>query len=267
MVVSNQGGLEVIEQEKDQPIHRWVYQVLRTNIIKLTLKPASQISENEISDALRTSRTPVREAFIRLAEDGLLRITPQKRTVVSPINLQQADEARFLRRAIEKAVMKEACGNLQDVEIAELRKSIDGLIMCRKTKIYDRMLIFDDDFHLVIFKACGKERSWLYVQKLDYNYDRLRTMTMPSVIDEVISEHREILDAIVKGRVESIDALVDAHMGVKAIDKVIRDYPAEYFEGNLGPSAETSTWPEDKRADEGKEKGGIPDLKNGVFEH
>jgi DNA-binding GntR family transcriptional regulator len=267
MVVSNSKSLEIAENEHGQPIHRWVYQVLHANIIKLTLKPASQISENEISDALHTSRTPVREAFIRLAEDGLLRITPQKRTVVSPINLQQADEARFIRRAIEKAVTMEACGSLQSSDVAALRSSIDGLVMCQKTKVYDRMLVFDNDFHLAIFKACGKERSWLYIQKLDYNYDRLRTMTMPSVIDEVIAEHREILDAIANGRVESVDALVDKHMSLKGIDRVIRDYPSEYFEGSFTPAGEPSQWPGDMRADEDKEKGGITHIGNEVLEH
>jgi DNA-binding GntR family transcriptional regulator len=267
MVVSNAGGLEITEHENGQPIHRWVYQILRANIIKLSLKPASQISENEISDALQTSRTPVREAFIRLAEDGLLRITPQKKTVVSPINLQQADEARFVRRAIEKAVIMEACGNLQDADLAALKTSIDGLVMCRKTKAHDGMLIFDNDFHLVIFKACGKERSWLYIQRLDYNYDRLRTMTMPNVIDDVIGEHRKILDAIAKGRVESIDALVDNHMSLKAINQVIRGYPPEYFEGNFESAEASSPWIGDGRVDEGEGKGGVTNIKTGVFEH
>ena len=84
MVVLEKLKVEVFEQEKNQPIHQWVYQVLRSNIIKLHLPPAQRISENEVSEALGVSRTPVREAFIRLAEDGLINVTPQKRSTVSP---------------------------------------------------------------------------------------------------------------------------------------------------------------------------------------
>ncbi len=238
MVVYNAASMEIVEHDKEQPINRWVYQVLRSNIIRLKLKPASQISENEISDTLHISRTPVREAFIRLAEDGLLRITPQKRTVVSPISLRQADEARFIRRAIEKAVIKEACGKLRDSDSAELRTNIDGQVMCQKTSAYERMLIFDNDFHRVVFRVCGKEQTWLYIQKLDHNYERLRALTMPHVITRVIGEHREILDAIAQGRIEAIDALVDSHMSLEAIDRAIREYPQEYFEGSFEAAAQ-----------------------------
>ncbi len=251
------GRLEISEQEKEQSIQKWVYQVLRTNIIKLKLRPAQQISENEISDALRTSRTPVREAFIRLAEDGLLKITPQKRTVVSPISLQQAEEARFLRRAIEKAVLKEACGRLGDAEKAELRGNLDQQVMCRKAAANDRMLVLDDEFHRTIFRGCGKERSWLYIQKLDYNYDRLRALSLPQTIAEVVSEHEKILDAIVVGRVESIDALVEEHMSSRAIDRVILQCPREYFEGNAGPaSAPPDDLTRESGEDEKKTEGG-----------
>jgi GntR family transcriptional regulator, rspAB operon transcriptional repressor len=250
--------LEIVEQEKEQSIQRWVYQVLRTNIIKMKLRPSQQISENEISDALHVSRTPVREAFIRLAEDGLLKITPQKRTVVSLISLQQAEEARFIRRAIEKAVIKEACGTLEETVKAELRGNIDEQVMCRKAAAHDRMLVLDDDFHRTIFRCCGKELSWLYIQKLDYNYDRLRALALPRIIDDVVSEHQKILDAITAGRVESIDALVEEHMNTKAIDRAVQDCPREYFEAFPAP---TPARPEVE------EKGGSVPVPETRFQH
>jgi DNA-binding GntR family transcriptional regulator len=228
--------IEIIEQEKEQSIQKWVYQVLRTNIIKLTLRPAQQISENEISDALHVSRTPVREAFIRLAEDGLVKITPQKRTVVSLISLQQAEEARFLRRAIEKAVFKDACGGIPDADMAALRANIDLQVMCRKTNAHEQMQVLDNEFHRGIFKGCGKERSWLYIQKLDYNYDRLRTLALPRTMGKVVSEHEKILAAITEGRVENIDSLVDEHLSLEAIDQVISQCPREYFDGLSAPA-------------------------------
>ena len=236
--------LEIVDQEKEQSIQRWVYQVLRTNIIKMKLRPAQQISENEISDALHISRTPVREAFIRLAEDGLLKITPQKRTVVSPISLQQADQARFIRRAIEKAVMKEACGRLGEPAKIELRANVDEQVLCRTAAAHDRMLFLDDEFHRTIFKSCGKELSWLYIQKLDYNYDRLRALALPRIIGDIVAEHEEILEAITVGRVESIDALVEQHMGTKAIDRAIRECPRDYFDAESEPAAARPAAPE-----------------------
>ena len=48
------------------------------------------------------------------------------------------------------------------------------------------MLAVDNDFHRIIFRACRKERSWLYIKKLDYNYDRLRVMVVPQSLDGII---------------------------------------------------------------------------------
>ncbi len=249
--------IEIVEQEKEQSIQRWVYQVLRTNIIKLTLRPALPISENEVSDALHTSRTPVREAFIRLAEDGLVKITPQKRTVVSLISLPQAEEARFMRRAIEKAVLKEASGRLGDALKAELRANIEQQHMCRKARAYEQMLRLDNEFHAGFFRGCGKERSWLYIQKLDSNYERLRTLALPRTIGDVITQHQKILDAVAQGRIESIDALVDEHMSAAAIDRVIRECPPGYFEGAPAPGgAAAEKGGRDASADGKKKKGG-----------
>jgi DNA-binding GntR family transcriptional regulator len=99
------------------------------------------------------------------------------------------------------------------------------------------MLVLDDEFHRTIFRCCGKELSWLYIQKLDYNYHRLRALALPRIIGDVVSEHQKILDAITAGRVESIDALVEEHMSAKAVDRTVFECPREYFEAHTAPAA------------------------------
>jgi DNA-binding GntR family transcriptional regulator len=224
--------VEILAKEKNQPIHQWVYQVLRMNIIKLHMKPAQQISENEVAEALQTSRTPVREAFIRLAEDGLIKVTPQKRSTVSLIDLDQAREARFVRLALEKAVLREACGNMSAEEVAALDDNIRIQRDCRREKAFDRMLLVDNDFHHIIFRSCGKERSWRFLKKLDYNYDRLRTMVIPYSIDFFIEEHQGIRDIVAAGNAGLIDGIMDRHLTWEKIDEVVRDYPPEFFTTN-----------------------------------
>jgi GntR family transcriptional regulator, rspAB operon transcriptional repressor len=237
MVEAGTITIEIAERGKNQPIHQWVYQVLRTNIIELHIPPAQQISENEISDRLGISRTPVREAFIRLAEDGLLKITPQKKTIVSLIDLEQAEEARFIRRAMEKAVLSEVCGKLPDDARADLEANLGAQEECLRDNTYDRMLIVDNDFHRVIFRSCGKERSWLFVKKLDFNYDRLRIMTIPHTIDHVIEEHRAILRILLAGQRDRIDGIVESHLTWTEIAKSLNEFPPQYFEQDLQPGS------------------------------
>jgi GntR family transcriptional regulator, rspAB operon transcriptional repressor len=226
--------METVPQGKDQAIHQWVYQVLRTNIIKLRLEPARAISENEISDFLGISRTPVREAFIRLAEDGLIKVTPQKRSLVSLIDLEQAEEARFIRRAVEKAVIREACARFSEADRRVLRAGIKAQRGCARDKAYDGMLTADNDFHRAIFAMCGRDRSWLYLKKLDFNYDRLRTMVIPHVLEQIIGEHQQILDVIARGSVERIEETVDRHLTWADINRVVHQYPPEFFAQIVG---------------------------------
>jgi DNA-binding GntR family transcriptional regulator len=232
MVASGELQVEMLEKGKNQPIHQWVYQTLRSNIIKLIIQPAQQISENDISEALGISRTPVREAFIRLAEDGLINITPQKRSIVSRIDLEQADEARFIRLAVEKAVLREACGKLAPSDLEALETNLRAQESCCTEKAFHRMLIVDNDFHRIIFRGCAREASWLYLKKLDYNYDRLRVMVMPLSIDRIITEHRRMRDLIRKCEADDVEEVLDRHLTWEIINRVVRDYPPHFFSQN-----------------------------------
>ena len=100
-----------------------VYTQLRTAILELRLLPGVGISEAEVARHLGVSRQPVREAFGRLARTGYLRVQPQRRTEVVKISVQEVRNARFIREALEVAVVREACqrdvgelvGRLEDI--------------------------------------------------------------------------------------------------------------------------------------------------------
>lgn len=229
--------LNIPSRESNQPINRWIYTVLWANIIELRLKPGQAISETEASELLGASRTPVREAFIRLAKDGLLEVQPQKGSIVSKIDLNQAREARFVRSAVEKEIMKEACDRFPQQLIGELESLIEVQYLWLRGKNRAEFLIADNNFHRIIYKGCGKEGVWAYVKQLDFNYDRLRIMTLPFVTERVIEEHHQIFEAIRKRNAVSIDAVIEKHLTWEVIDRVISDFPAEYFTEKRGRSA------------------------------
>src|SRR3546814_10410480 len=74
----------------------------------MQIKPGEMLSEQEIADRLNVSRSPVREAFIKLGEAGLVRILPQRGTLVVKISQHSVEDARFIREAVECAVAREA---------------------------------------------------------------------------------------------------------------------------------------------------------------
>ena len=88
-----------------------VYMELREQILKLQLPPGTPLSENETSLLFKVSRTPVRESFLRLAQEGLVQVLPQRGTFVSLIDTALVEEARFMREQLEKAVILLACSH------------------------------------------------------------------------------------------------------------------------------------------------------------
>jgi DNA-binding GntR family transcriptional regulator len=224
--------LEVSRKEAAQSTREWAYGLLRDHIIRLHLKPGQAVSETETARALRTSRTPVREAFIRLAEDGLLDVYSQKGSFVSLIDGERADEARYLRGVVEKAVLREAGRAFPAPLRFELAANLEMQRFCRRERNYEKMFLLDNEFHRILFRGCGKERIWLHLKKFDCDLDRLRALQLSLKLhwDGVIVEHEKIAQCIDGRSPGKADALVDRHLTGILHERLAARYPA-YFKG------------------------------------
>jgi DNA-binding GntR family transcriptional regulator len=85
-----------------------VYGLIRHNIVTARFQPGQRLSEKELAASLKISRTPVREAFGKLEEEGLISILPQHGTFVAPTSPDTVANSRFVREAIECAAIAEA---------------------------------------------------------------------------------------------------------------------------------------------------------------
>jgi len=113
--------LRDFELTSEEPLASQVYQILRDEIISMRLIPGQLISEKEIAEVLKASKTPVREALIRLEIDGLVNIVPKSGTYVSPIRINKYIEACFTRLQLEiGAVRRAANPNVDPAQIDEL---------------------------------------------------------------------------------------------------------------------------------------------------
>ena len=89
-----------------QPVNQQIYRILRRDIVHCLIPPGTPLSEKEVSVRFDVSRQPVREAFIKLAENGLIQIRPQRGSYVNKISLSQVRNGCFVRQAIECAVVR-----------------------------------------------------------------------------------------------------------------------------------------------------------------
>ena len=190
-----------------------VYTQLRTAILELRLLPGVGISEAEVARHLGVSRQPVREAFGRLARTGYLRVHPQRRTEVVKISVQEVRNARFIREALEVAVVREACQR----DVGELVGRLEAnLELQRAAQLKDDRHTFhleDDEFHRLIAQGAGCGFAWQLIDEQKAQMDRLRFLSLAFGQPAVYEDHVAIFEAIKARDGEAADLAMRTHLG------------------------------------------------------
>ncbi|TCO71314.1 GntR family transcriptional regulator [Rhodovulum euryhalinum] len=216
------------------PITPQIYRHLRERIIRSDLKPGNRISEAEIARACDVSRQPVREAFIKLAEQGLLAILPQRGTIVSRIAYAAVLDARFLREAIEADIVAILAHTPDPALIAELRAQIARQ---RETTEPAGFMRLDEAFHRTLAEGAGKGGAWKQVEGLKSQMDRVRFLSFGRFpMAKLIDQHAAIVDAIASGDIPRANAAMRGHLReiLGDLPEVIAANP-EFFDLPAGP--------------------------------
>jgi len=209
-----------------------IYYKLREEIINLQLVPGVNISEKELSEKYNVSRTPVREAFVRLSQEGLLSIYPQKGTVVSLIDLSAVEEGRFLREHLERAVIKQACEEFPQEKIYALEMNLKFQKMYMHDHDYKKLFEADQEFHGIIFDGCSKNRIWSTIHDMSTDFQRIRLLRLLANFtwDSIYSQHKAIVESIKNKTPEIAEEVMKEHLNMVIFDKdqVKKSYP-DYF--------------------------------------
>jgi len=190
--------------------HPQTADALRHAILTGTLPPGTKVSEQEIADAIGTSRQPVREAFLRLSAEGLLDIRPQRGTFVSKITVAEVLDARFVREAVEADLIRLACKHTNATAIAGLR---DLLTAQAAAPDAAQFMALDESFHRAIAQIAGKARAWDHLQRLKSQMDRVRFLQLQDFpIPTLIAQHSAMVDAIETQNPAQAEATLRAHL-------------------------------------------------------
>ncbi len=199
--------------EQGVPVGPQVYRLLRERIIRAELPPGTLVSETELAKAFSLSRQPVREAFIKLADDGLVEVRPQRGTLVRKINIASVMDARFVREAVEADIVKLVAEQHDPALVTDLRKLIEAQ---RKTigLHADEFMQLDEQFHRALAVAAGKSQVFRVVDNVKAQMDRVRFLTLMnrSVIEISIEQHAAVVDAIERGEPMQADAAMRTHL-------------------------------------------------------
>ena len=206
--------LEIEKQKDGTTVGDYVYEVIKKNIINLNMAPGNRVSEKEISDLLNVSRTPVREAFIKLSKEGLLYILPQRGTYISYIDLGIVEDARFIRESLEKSVLKIATEKFPEELLEVLQENINTQKRLVKQKLFFEFLLMDEEFHKTIFMGCNKGRTWSFIEQINSEYKRVRMLTFIGDFNwkNVIGQHAQILESIRNHDEQMAQEIINTHI-------------------------------------------------------
>ncbi|WP_411036994.1 GntR family transcriptional regulator [Shinella sp. BYT-45] len=209
-----------------------IYERLHAAILSLEMKPGAALQEKRISEEFGVSRTPVREALLRLAEAGLVEIFPQSGTFVSRIPVAAIPEAVVIRKSLEGTTVEQAASVATAGDIARL----DAIIARQRVHAgLDEASLFheqDEAFHEAIAAIAGYPGIWALLKTVKLQIDRARRLTLPALgrMDSVIEEHVTIRDAIAAHQKTGAHAAMMRHLSavIPDIDELRLLYPG-YF--------------------------------------
>lgn len=193
-----------------------IYRLLHGLIVNLRLLPNQMLSINEVAEHLNISKTPIREAFIRLAEDGLVNIVPKKGTFVAPIDIQKAFEGYFIRISLESACAAFLARKGTPDAFAALREELARQESCVERGDADAFYILDNRFHAAMFDVAGLSNTRRLVDGAKAEVDRIKGLKSIYRVcrpDEVLfREHTDIYKAIENGDVQKAKELIRHHL-------------------------------------------------------
>ena len=223
--------MKITPQKSDESARSYVLRLLRENITNATLEPGALISENELSKALGISRAPVREAIIELSQSKIIEVLPQRGSRIALIDMSMVEEVVFLRKTIEKAVVREACSKASSEILAQMENNLKLQDFYLNNRNAEKQMELDNEFHKLIYGCCGKNSCYSIVDSMSIHFDRVRSLALISVKElKIVADHWDIYEAIKNNQPDEAERLIDLHLSRYQVDeKAIREKYPKYF--------------------------------------
>lgn len=200
----------------------YALRTLKENIITLQLEPGSQISENELATEMGLSRTPVREALIELSKVKIIEIFPQRKTIVSLIDYDLVEEARFMRFNLEMAVIELVCNMATDEDLKRLQENVRLQNFYVEQFNPELLMDLDNQFHQLLFEIARKPQVFTLMQNIAIHFDRVRNLALSLTRDlKIVQDHENLTIAIANHDVEHAKQLMEKHLNRYKVDRTL----------------------------------------------
>ncbi|NIF20007.1 MULTISPECIES: GntR family transcriptional regulator [Pantoea] len=217
----------MIKKEKENPTQKEtgavrVYGVLRDEILTMKLAPGSAIDEVSLAERFTLSRSPIREALVRLSADGLVTMLPNRSTVVSPMNFSQIPEFLDALDLVQRVITRLAAMHRTEAQLIAIRKAEvayeKALKICVKNGNSQGMIEKNYDYHMAIAEAAHNSYfTDVYRRLLEegrrmlHLHFQFQTLDEHKTADQIGSDHSLITNAIEARDVELAEKYAHQH--------------------------------------------------------
>ena len=204
----------MIVDKKIHSLEEQVYFTLEDEILSGKLKRGETITENSLSARLGVSRTPLRAALHRLAEEGLIEISPNRGAVVMGIGKEELVDIYKIRMRLEGLASAEAAKKISVEDKKRLKEIVELSDFYIAKQDSERLKELDTEFHSIIYQAGGNRMLCKVLSDLHKNVHiyRKRSLTVVDRLEKSVSEHKRILAAIEHGDADAADRLTSSHI-------------------------------------------------------
>ncbi len=214
------------------------YDVLRHAILNGQLRPGEALSETRVAARFGVSRTPIRDAFRRLSDDGFLRIVPQVGTYVAPIALEAVADSQFVRETLECRTIRLAAERLDPAQARDLDRHLVEQERAVAANDADTFFASDEAMHADLIRIAGRPAVWNLIQDVKAQLDRVRCLSLQSTdwLAMIFEQHRTIIDRIRAHDADGAEEAMRTHLRTvfAAIERIAATN-SEYFEDNRVP--------------------------------
>lgn len=230
----NAAPIQLGHRRSDAPLKNSdvIYNEVKREIVSLLITPGTPISEKDIAVRYKVSRTPAREAVLRLVDDRLVDVVPKSGTFVSRIPLSAVREAIVARKALEGVTVRAATARASVSDIMELRAIIQRQKECADAGKEEAFHRADEDFHAAIARIGGYPGIWDMILQFKLHVDRYRRVTLaqPGRMHIAVNEHATIVDCLERRDPAGTTERMDFHLSRLRLDiTVFRDLCPDYF--------------------------------------
>jgi GntR family transcriptional regulator, rspAB operon transcriptional repressor len=190
------------------------YAAIKEEILTNRLRSGAPLPLERFVEELGLSRTPLREAILRLEKEGLVEVRPRMGTFVSHLDLREIQEMYEVRRELEGLAARLAAARVRPEQLAVVERELTALSLNGRGKVdYQALSEAGQALHRLIVESCGNQVLARFIRSLQDHFTRFRSLSLniPEKIRSSHREHLQILKALKQGDGAKAEKLIHEH--------------------------------------------------------